>query len=95
VPLLPIRQFGKEPPDVLLVANEVVVHNENCSVPTQIAQRIQLSQHLLVAFGSRHAPVNLDDVAELAVERTPTRVLHRHPAVKFEIGDTKICYRRY
>jgi hypothetical protein len=42
---------------------------------TECVQGIEFGQNLSVCFGSWHAPVELDDVAELAIERATARKL--------------------
>ena len=81
--LLPLCQIGKQQPDVLFVADEIVIDDEECAAPIQIVQSIEFREHLLIAFCSWHASVNLDDVTELARERTAARILNRHRAVTF------------
>ena len=53
-------------------------------------QRVKLGEHLLVALRARNASVDLDDVAELARERTAARVLHRHATVFLQIDETEV-----
>ena len=42
----------------------------------ELVEPVQLGQHLGVGLGARHAPVELDDVAEFAGEWTTARELH-------------------
>ena len=67
--LLPRSQIGEQLLNILFVSDEVVVNDKHCAPPPALAQRVQFQQHLLVAFGSRYSAVDLDDIAELAIER--------------------------
>src|SRR2546422_6324784 len=44
--LLPRSKIGEQLLDILLVADEVVVHDKNCAPPSAVAQSVQLQQHL-------------------------------------------------
>ena len=90
VSLLPFRQMRQHKLDVFLVADEVVVDDEHRSPPTRLLQHIELRKHLLVALGSRYSTINLDDVAKLAVEWAPARVLDRHRAVASHVGKLEV-----
>src|SRR5207244_13307744 len=80
--------------DVLLSADEIVINDKDGPSPTACIKRVKLGQHLLIALGSRHAPVNLDDVAKLARERTAPRVLDGHCAVTLKVRQVKVGHRR-
>src|SRR5437016_663867 len=93
VSFLPLSQIGQQLPYIFLIANEIVVDDEDCSTPSKISQRIKFSEHLLIALGARHTSVDFDDVAELAREGTTARVLNRHGAVPLQIREMKIGSR--
>src|SRR5438876_2632659 len=88
--VLPARQLRQQLPDVLFVADKIVIDDKNGPSPSQRLQRVKFGEHLLIALGSRHAPVNLDDVAKLARERTAPRVLDGHGAVTPKIRQVKV-----
>ena len=53
-----------------------------------VAERVQgveFGQNLLVRLGSRHSTVQLDNVAELAIERTAARELNTHMEIMLEL----------
>src|SRR5215211_7748317 len=81
------ERHGHEALDVALVADEVVVHDEDEPAPARRAQRVQLGQHLLVRLRARHAAVYFDDVAELALERAAARILDAHRAVALKLRE--------
>ena len=66
---LPLANFGQQQFRVALVADEVVVDQEDRTAPTQVVEVLQLSNELIGGFGAGFAAVENDDVAELAVER--------------------------
>ena len=78
---------------VLFVADEIVVNDKNRTAPAQSLERVEFGDHLLIALGARHAPVDFDDVAKLAREWAAARVLHRHRAVAFEFSQMKVGQR--
>src|SRR5262244_158129 len=92
--LRPFGQDGEQPLDIALVADEVVVNDENHPAPAQAEKRIQLGQHLLIAFRAGDAAIDLDDVAELTLKGTATRVLDRHCAVASEVSESEVRNRR-
>src|SRR6185503_3851722 len=71
----PLSQVRQQSPNVFLVTDEIVVHDKDIVAPSDLPQRIPLSQHLCVALGARHATIDLNDVAELAIERATAGVL--------------------
>jgi hypothetical protein len=81
---LPFPQTGKESKRVTLVADEVVVHEEQRASPAQVVEQLELAQHLLRVLRPRDPSVELGDVAELAVERAAPRELKRHRVVTAE-----------
>ena len=91
----PLCEFGQECLDGLLVADEVVVHEVDVAAIAQAVELVEFREHLGVGLGARHAPVKLDDVAELARERAAARELHAdvQVVVKFqevEAGDRRL-----
>ena len=91
---MPARQLRQQLPDVLFVADEIVIDDKNGPSPTERLKRVKFGEHLLIALGSRHAPINLDDVAKLARERTAPRVLDGHCAVTLKVRQVKVGHRR-
>src|SRR5437762_1115708 len=91
--LLPRGKVRQQFLDVFLIADEVVVDDEDGPSPSSVAQRVQLYQHLLVALSSRHSSVDLDDVAELAIEGAAARILDRHRAVASHVGELEVRNR--
>src|SRR5688500_7975991 len=63
--LLPIDQRGQQQTHVLLVADKIVVHDEQWTSPAQPFQFVELGDDLLFALGARDSAVDLDDVAKL------------------------------
>ncbi len=61
-----------------LVADEIVVADKDLSPPPQVKEGFQLRQHLIGAFVTGLAAVKVDDIAELAIERTPPGGLDAH-----------------
>ena len=88
--LRPVGQDREQSLDVALVADEVVVHDEDHPAPADPQERVQLGQHLLIALRARDAAIDLDDVAELALEGAAARVLDRHRAVASEVGELEV-----
>ena len=66
---LPGLDLGKQQFGVALVADEVVVHQEDGAPPPQLVEPSQLGHQLFGGFGAGLASVENDDVAKLAVER--------------------------
>src|SRR6266404_8840059 len=77
----PVDQIWEQTFDVALVTDKVIINDEDYPVPTGSEECVQLSDHLLVTLGARNATVNLNDVAELAVEGAAARILQRHKAI--------------
>src|SRR5215813_12287268 len=92
--LRPVGQDREQPLDVALVADKVIVNDENQSAPSDPQERVQLGQHLLIALRAWDAAIDLDDVAELALKGTAARVLDRHRAVASEVGEMEVRYGR-
>src|SRR5262249_21220727 len=94
VTLRPVGQGREQSLDVALVANKVIVNDENRPAPADPQQRVQLGQRLLIALRAGDAAIDLDDVAELALKGTAARVLDRHRAVASEVCNMKVRYGR-
>src|SRR5262249_21133716 len=90
VTLRPFGQDREQPLDVALIADKVIVNDENRPAPADPKERVQLGQHLLIALRAGGAAIDLDDVAEFALEGTAARVLDRHRAVAFEVGEIEV-----
>ena len=74
--LLPGLQLGQESLERLLVADQVVVDEVDMAAIAELIEPLELRKHLRVRLGAGHAPVELDDVAELAGEGAAARILH-------------------
>src|SRR4029079_15827975 len=81
----PALEPGQQRTQVLLVSDEIVVDEIDMPAITVIVERLQFGENLIVALGARHASIQLDDVAELARERTAARILHANEKVVFEL----------
>ena len=92
--LLPPGYRRQQLQGVPLVADEVVVNQKNRPSPAQAVQRIQLLHDLFRRLGTRHAAVELDDVAKLAVERTSPGELHAHRGVVLDVDEIEPRNRR-
>ena len=64
-----------------LVADEIVVHEEDRPAPAEPAEAVQLGDHLRRRLGAGPMAEHRGDVAELAVERAAARELHAHRGV--------------
>src|SRR6516162_1181255 len=71
-PTLQIRQKFSES---LFVANQIVVDKINMAAIAERVQGVEFGQNLLVGLGTRHSAVQLNDVAELTIERATAREL--------------------
>src|SRR5207302_10890849 len=76
VRLLPADQVWQESLHGLLVADEVVVDEIDPAAMPEPIQGIELGEHLSRGLDPGYPAVELDDVAELAGERTPPRELN-------------------
>src|SRR5215510_14920006 len=92
--LRPVGQDRKQSLDVALVADKVIINDENQPAPSDPQERVQLGQHLLIALRAWDAAIDLYDVAELALKGTAARVLDRHRAVESEVGEMEVRYGR-
>ena len=90
----PLGQLRHQRTDVFLVADKIVVNDEDLTTPANPQQRVQFGENLLIAFCAWDASVNFYDVAELTIEWTAARVLHGHVAVLREFGQPEIRNRR-
>ena len=78
---LPLVQMREHPGDRDAVADEVVVDEEEAAPVAGGAERVELLEHLRGRLRTWLAAEDLDDVAELALERAAARVLHAHRCV--------------
>jgi hypothetical protein len=74
--LLPSDQVRQESLHSLFVADEVVVDKIDPAAMPKLIKPVEFGQHLFPGLDPRLAPVEFDDVAELAVEGAATRELH-------------------
>src|SRR5438067_2141540 len=72
---VPVGDGAQHLPTVRAVAHEVIVRQRD-EVDAVIRPLLQLGDHMRDRFGAHLPPVGDDDVAELALERAPTRRLH-------------------
>lgn len=77
----PAPQIAQHPLGISLVADDVVVDNEDRTVPAEVIEGLELAGHLLRGLGAWLAPVERDEVAELAEKRATTALLHGHLGV--------------
>ena len=92
--LHPGNEFLEDGPGMGLVADEIVVADKNFSPPPQVKEGVQLGQHLIGAFITGLAAVKVDDIAELAIERTAPGGLDAHDDVIVQIQQVKAGHRR-
>src|SRR5208282_4422443 len=85
----PRLEFGQECLDRLLVADQVVVDEVDMTAIAETIKRLQLMQHLRVGLGARDSPVELDNVAELAGERTAARELHSDVEIMLDLQEVE------
>ena len=83
----PNLQLGQERLDRLLIADEVIVDEIDVAAVAETIQRLQLVQHLRIGLGAGHAPVKLDNVAELAGERAAARKLHADVKIMLDLQE--------
>ncbi|MEY9897892.1 hypothetical protein ABIA44_002066 [Bradyrhizobium sp. USDA 329] len=91
---LPFGEPWQELPQRLLVADEIVVDEVEMAAVAHPIERLELDEHLLDRLGPRHAPVELDDVAEFAGEGTAPRILHTEIEIVFEPEQVETRHRR-
>ena len=90
---LPVAERRQEGLGLLLVADEVVVHDEDVCHAERV-DRLHLGQHLGDGLGPRAAAVHHDDVAELAVVGAAARELDGHAAVALDLEEIEARQRR-
>ena len=91
---MPLANFGQQQLGVALVADEVVVDQEDRTAPTQVVEVLQLGNELLGSLGAWFAAVEHDDVAELAIEWAAPGELHAHRVVGIELKQIEAGNRR-
>src|SRR5688572_5378216 len=87
---LPLNKIRHQLLHIAFIADEIVVNDKDCPAPTGGPQSVKFGNHLLIAFSARHATINLYDVAKLAIEWTPSRVLNRHRRITIQLGKFEI-----
>src|SRR5262245_18068222 len=92
--LRPVGQDREQSLDVALVADKVIVNDENRPATADPQERVQFGQHLLIALRAWDEAIDLDDVAKLALKGTAARVLDGHRAVASEVGEMEVRYGR-
>ena len=90
---LPLLQGRQQQFGVALVADEVVIHQEDRAPPAQVVEVLELGDQLLRRLGPGLAAVENDDVAELALERAAPGELHAHGVVGVELQQVKAGHR--
>ena len=86
---LPLFQLEGQFEGDFVVADKIVVDDEDLVAPAEFKQPIELRQQLAGALGSWLPSVDGDDVAEFALERTPAGELHRHRRILPELEQIK------
>src|SRR6185437_5411020 len=81
MPIVPFSHCGKQPFDILLVSDEIVVYKKDRPSPVATIQLFQLGKDLSHGLRSGLAPIDLNDVAELAVVGATTGILDGHRAI--------------
>src|SRR5207247_3638086 len=83
--LLPADYLAEDRLDCLLVADQIVVHNEDNS-QSRAAERFKLGQNLLARLEAGPPPESHNDGAELASERTAAGDLQasKHVTIRLE-----------
>ena len=94
--LLPFGEDREKLHRLPLVADEIVVDQEQGALPSQPVQRIELGHHLGRRLRSGYAAVKLGDVTEFAVEWAPPRKLKTHRIVVVQVDEIEArnrCHR--
>src|SRR5215472_10370016 len=91
---IPFADVRQQLLHLLLVANEVVVHDKYGTSPSHVMQLIEFRKYLLGRLGAGAPSVNLDDVAELASEGAAARILDGHRAVIARFDETEVRHGR-
>src|SRR5690606_32990574 len=73
---LPSPEVRQKGTNGFLIADEVVVDEVDVPAIAELVESLQLRQHLRRRFRTGNAPVELDDVAELAGKRAAAGKLH-------------------
>jgi hypothetical protein len=82
LPLAPPDQRGQQfLPQVPLVADKVVVDEEDPSPPARLPEAVQLREDPFGGFHPRPMAEHRGDAAEIAVEGAAARILHAHRGV--------------
>jgi hypothetical protein len=74
---------------VAVEADEVVVDEKYWAAPAIRIELLELGNYQVRGLGARNPSLDLDDVAELALERAAARVLHGHGAVISRLNETE------
>jgi hypothetical protein len=82
---LPCAERRQEPLERLLVADEIVVDKIDMAAIAEPVECIEFGEHLLVRLCARYPAIQLDDVAELTIERTAAGELDADIDVMVEI----------
>ena len=90
---LPVGERVQQAQGFLLVADEVVVDQENGAAPAERVEAVKLGEHLRVGLCARDASEQLRDVAEFAVEWAAARELKRHRGVGVEVQQLEARHR--
>src|SRR6185436_11637336 len=87
--IVPLREprgeRGEELLESLLVADEIVVDEVDVATVADPVELLELGERLRGSLGAGNAAVELDDVAELAVERAAARKLHADVEILVEL----------
>lgn len=79
---LPVDEGGEEfPHEVVLVADEVVVDEEDFALPAKLLEVVKFGDDLFGAFDARAVAEEGGDVAEFALKRAATGILDAHGGV--------------
>ncbi len=91
--LVPIAKRFQERPHGFRVADEVVVDDVHMPAVAERVKGVQFTQHLFGCLEAGGSSVQLDDIAELTVERTTPRVLHPYMHVMLEFEKVETGHR--
>src|SRR5260370_2274717 len=79
--------MGHKFPESFFVDNKDVVEQVDMAAIAERVKGVEFGQDLIVRLGSRHAPVQLDDVAKLAIERATARELDADVEIILELQE--------